>query len=117
MYILQPREPLKYRRKFFGESLLSELDFASVETSYSTNLESCSDLCGEAALGSAEDHIEKFLARGHRRDFFPSSLHFCDNSRLALLPCRCWDAKTSVKCGQDFGGRERQLFASHVKYV
>ena len=69
MYVLELRKAFQYYRQFLGECFLSELDLSSIETSYSADLESCSDLCREAPLCPAQDHIEELLTRRHGWDF------------------------------------------------
>jgi hypothetical protein len=47
----------------------------SVYISYSADLETASNLCGEAPLGPTEDNIEELGGVWHRSNIFPRSLH------------------------------------------
>ncbi len=76
MYVLEPRKSVKNRGELLAECLLGKLDLASVETSYSAYLESRPYLSGKKSLGATQDNIQKLLARWHRLDFLPGSLHF-----------------------------------------
>lgn len=38
------------------------------DTSDTADLEAGTDLCGKLSLSAAQDNVEEFLARGHRRN-------------------------------------------------
>lgn len=91
MDVLQSREAVEDCLELFGECLCGELDFSSVEafiasvklaervvvvrTSYSTDLESRSNLSWQSPLCSRQDDVDKLLGCRNWRYLFPCRLH------------------------------------------
>jgi hypothetical protein len=100
----QAQAQARARRHAEGEVLT--FDLASVEGTDTADLEAGADLGRKPALGAAQDNVEKFLARRHRLDVLPRSLHRVGvpggSKRQALAVGREWADRSLCSGGGRF---------------